>query len=406
MVERKRILFVEDDPILLDLLREIMSDMSDEWDMAFELSGEGALAAFALHPFDVVVTDLQMPGMSGGQLLEKILVHYPATVRFVLSGCEDQETAARILDHTHQFLRKPCEPSFLKSVLRRTLRLGSQVRNDYARELVSRIGNLPCEPAIFKEISDLMASERATTENLGALIGRDVSMTAMILKVSNSAFFGIRHTVASPAEAVSILGIDLLRSLVLAHGLFSQAGTFHLPSFSLSHLWRHSVAAASIAKDIALQMGASQTEASVHFTAGLLHDIGILVLASRFPKDYPQVLETCRRATTDLETAEFHVLGCTHGEVGAYLLGLWGLPDPVVMAARDHHPISLQETPRFTPGVSVHVADALLAPDPEHEIFGTARLDEAYLAQIGLADRIPLWRETLTPTSDGLADLF
>lgn len=406
MAGRKRILFVEDDPVLLDLLREVMADMAGEWDMGFELSGEDALAAFALHPFDVVVTDLQMPGMSGTQLLEKILVRYPATVRFVLSGCDDPATAAGIVDRTHQFLRKPCEPAFLKSVLRRTLHLGGRVRNPYARELVGRIGRLPSVPSLFREITHLMASERATTERVGDTIGRDVAMTAMVLKVANSAFFGVRHTVSSPADAVSILGIDLLRSLVLAHGLFSQAGAFHLPTFTLAHLWRHSVGVASVAKQVAEGQGVTRAEAAEHFTAGLLHDIGILVLASRFPQDYARVLETCRKEGIDLETAEFHVLGSTHGEVGAYLLGLWGLPAPVVEAAACHHPIQCQEAPGFSPAVSVHVADAILAEDPDHEVFGTARLDLAYLERLGLADRVPLWKETLRAEHNGLADVF
>ena len=383
MDARRRILFVEDDPILLDLLQETLADMEEAWDMVFVASGQMALAAFEEAPFDAVVSDLWMPGMNGSQLLQTILVRYPATVRFVLSGCDDDELSAEVMDRAHQFLRKPCDPAFLKSVLRRTFQLGSQVRNDHAKELVARVGRLPSVPALYLEINRLMGSERATVENLGAAIHQDMAMTAMILKLSNSAFFGMRHTVNTPGEAVSILGIDLLRSLVLAHGLFSQAGSFRFPTFGLNHLWRHSIAVAVAAKQIAEMEGLGRGASAEYFTAGLLHDVGILVLASRFPEEYRKVLETTRKGPSDLETAEYHVLGATHGEVGGYLLGLWGLPTSVVQAASFHHLPHLQEQPGFTPVLAVHAADALHSEDPEHEVFSTARLNELCLRSWG-----------------------
>jgi len=406
MDDRKRILFVEDDPLLLDLMRDTLDDMTGVWDMAFVESGEEALRAFEEAPFHAVVSDLWMPGMSGAQLLQKVLVRYPATVRFVLSGCDDRELTASVLDRAHQFLRKPVDPAFLKSVLRRTFLLGSQVGDAHAKELVARIGRLPSVPALYQEITRLMGSERATVENLGQAIGKDIAMTAMILKLVNSAFFSLRQTVSTPGEAVSILGIDLLRSLVLAHGLFSQSGAFRYPTFGLNHLWRHSVAVASATQQIAEMQGEGRSSAADYFTAGLLHDIGILVLASRFPEEYSRVLETSRNAGSDLETAEYHVLGATHGEVGGYLLGLWGLPPAVVQAASWHHLPRLQDTPGFTPALAAHVADSLLSEDPEHEIFSTARLDEGYLRELGLWDRVPAWRAGLVHDPAGLQDLF
>jgi len=406
MGERKRILFVEDDPVLLDHLRASMADMAPVWAMSFVDSGEAALEAFEKSPFHAVVSDLWMPGMNGAQLLQKIMVRYPATLRFVLSGCDDRNLTTDVVDRAHQFLGKPCDPAFLKSVLRRTFHLGSQVHNAHARELVARIGRLPSVPALYQEITRLMGSERATLEDLGAAIGRDMAMTAMILKLSNSAFFSPRQTVSTPAEAVSILGIDLLRSLVLAHGLFSQAGGFRYPSFGLAHLWRHSVAVASATKQIAEAQGLGRSASAEYFTAGLLHDVGILVLASRFPEEYAQVLDLGRSGGSDLETAEYHVLGATHGEVGGYLLGLWGLPHAVVQAAAWHHQPALQDTAAFTPALGVHIADSLLSADPEHEIFSTARLDEAYLKGLGLRERVPAWASAIEPDPAGLRDLI
>ncbi len=406
MAERKRILFVEDDPALLGRLREAMADMAPVWAMVFVDSGEAALEAFEQSPFHAVVSDLGMPGMSGAQLLQKVMVRHPATLRFVLSGSDDRALATGVMDLAHQVLAKPCDPAFLKSVLRRSLHLGSQVHSDHARELVARIGQLPSVPELYQEITRLLGSERATLEDLGAAIGRDMAMTAMVLKLSNSAFFSLRQTVSTPEEAISILGIDLLRSLVLAHGLFSQAGGFRYPAFGLAHLWRHSVAVASAAKQVAEAQGLGRSASAEHFTAGLLHDVGVLVLASRFPEAYARVLDLGRSGGSDLESAEFHVLGVTHGEAGAYLLGLWGLPHAVVQAAAWHHQPAFQDTPGFTPALGVHIADSLLSRDAEHEIFSTARLDGAYLTRLGLLDRVPAWDKAIEPDPAGLRDLI
>jgi len=232
-----------------------------------------------------------------------------------------------------------------------------------------------------------------------------MAMTAMLLKLANSAFFGQRQTVSTPGEAISILGIDLLRSLVLAHGLFSQSGGFRFPTFTLAHLWRHSVAVASATKQIAELQGCGRSRSAEFFTAGLLHDVGILILASRFPDEYAQVLATGRKTGSDLETAEFHVLGATHGEVGGYLLGLWGLPPAVVQAASWHHQPQFQEPRDFTPALAAHVADSLLSEDPEHEIFNSAKLDEGLLRAMGLWERVPVWREGLLKDPAGMNDL-
>jgi putative nucleotidyltransferase with HDIG domain len=237
-------------------------------------------------------------------------------------------------------------------------------------------------------------------EQVGEVIAKDMAMTAMILKLANSAFFSLRQPVTSAAEAVSYLGVALVKALVLAHGLFGQVGSFRIPHFTIQHLWQHSLAVGAAARRIAEVEETGTHRASEFFTAGLLHDLGILILASRFPDDYARVLETSRRSGGDLESTEFHVFGATHGEVGAYLLALWGLPEPIVQAAAHHHGIDRQAFRDFSAALAVHVADCLYAYNPDHEIFSRARLDMAYLTALGLADRIPDWKAAAQMKAD------
>jgi putative nucleotidyltransferase with HDIG domain len=391
MGAKGRILFVDDEPNILADLRRQAPLLGNEWEPEFLDSASKGLQAFAEQPFNVVVADLRMPGMGGAEFLQEVMARYPATIRLLVATDADRELAVQGLARTHQFLAKPCDLAFLKSAVDFSYSHGRRVGNAHVRELIARIGQLPALPDLYREITELLESDRGSVEQLGAVIGKDMAMTAMILKLANSAFFSLRQTVTSPAEAVSYLGIDLLKSLVLAHGLFGQVGAFRIPSFTIQHLWQHSLAVGLGSRRIAEAEEAGAQRANECFTAGLLHDIGILILASRFPEDYARVLETNRRSGGELEASEYHIFGATHGEVGAYLLALWGIPEPVVQAAAHHHSISHQAVRGFSAALAVHVADTIYGYNPDHLIFSKAQLDEVYLGNLGLMGRVPEW---------------
>ena len=391
MNAKGRILFVDDEPQVIEALRRQAPLLDGEWEAEFLDSASKGLQAFAREPFNVVVADLRMPVMGGAEFLQEIMARYPATVRLLLAAEADRETATQSASRVHQFLTKPADLGYIKSLANFTHDLGQRVGNDHVRELIARIGQLPAVPDLYREITALLESERGSVDQLGAIVGKDIAMTAMILKLANSAFFSLRHAVTSASEAVSYLGVDLLKALVLAHGLFGQVGAFRIPSFTLQHLWQHCLSVGAACRRIAEAEDLGAQRANECFTAGLLHDIGILILASRFPEDYAKVLDTNQRFGGELEASEFHVFGASHGEVGAYLLALWGIPEPVVLAAAHHHGIAHQPVRAFTPALAVHVADTLHAYNPEHPVFARARLDEAYLANLDLIDRLPVW---------------
>jgi len=393
MTLRKKVLFVDDDPLLLETIQETMADMAGKWDMTFLGSGRAGLDAFREAPFDAVVSDLWMPGMNGMEFLQAVQAQYPGTLRFILSSSTDRDLAIQLVERAHQFLSKPCNPAYLKTVVHRALTLGGQVNNEAAKELVARIAQLPAVPALYQEINTLLASDRATMADLSRVIDQDPAMTAMVLKLVNSAFFNLRHTVSSPSEALPFLGIELLKSLVLAHGLFNQVGSFGIPGFTIDQLWQHSLAVAGMARRIAEAEGLGSVRAADFFTAGILHDVGMLILASRFPGEYARALAISLDQGSDLESAECHVFGATHGEVGSYLLGLWGLPAPIVQAAAWHNHPRCQEAGGFTPTLAVHAANALCAPASPHEIFVRQTLDRDYLAEAGLIHRLEAWSE-------------
>ena len=392
---KKRILFVDDEGMVLQGLRRMLHPLREEWEMDFADSGAKALELMAVQPFDVVVSDMRMPGMSGAELLGEVMARHPKTVRLILSGQSEKDLIMKCVGATHQFLAKPCEPEALKATIARATSLDFHLSSERVRTLVSRMNRLPSMPSLYLELTKLLADEDVSLEQIGEVISRDIAMTAQILKLVNSAFFGLPRELATPGEAVSYLGVEILKALALALNVFSQFNSTPVPGFSVEDLRRHSLSVAAGARKLARCENADVTTANESFTAGVLHDAGQLVLLTNFPAEYVDVAGLMKtRGLSELD-AEREVFGTSHVEVGGYLFGLWGLPVPVVEAIGLHHQPGQCVEKRFGALTTVHVANALLggAGKPAPGIPST--VDETYLREAGVLERLPAWQAEL-----------
>jgi putative nucleotidyltransferase with HDIG domain len=324
-----RILFVDDEASVLNALRRTLHDKRGEWQMEFAGSGAAALAELAKAPADVLVTDMRMPGMDGWQLLREVKSRYPQTVRLILSGHSDARSIMRTVGTAHQYLAKPCDCASLKAAISGAYLLRQVLNSDRLAHLVGRVGMLPSAPKAFQEILGCLQNPAASIADASRIIGRDVSMTANVLKLVNSAFFGARQTVTTAERAVAYLGLDTLGAVVLAHSTFKGSLVSVIPGFSLEALWQHSLDVATAARALAQYEKLSQGRVDEAFLAGMLHDVGKVVFATRavpMPDGSP--------ASDEQALAQ---LDAHHAEVGAYLLGLWGFPNPIIEAVAFHH---------------------------------------------------------------------
>jgi len=391
-MKKKRILFVDDDPNLLLGLRRMLRAMRQEWEMAFVESGQAALSMMGEQPFDVVVSDMHMPGMDGIELLDKVLQGYPKTVRIVLSGTAKREQLIRSIGLSHQYLQKPCDTETLKQTVARACALKDVLTNDRLT-FVSQMKNLPSLPEIYLELVEELQSDDPSLSFVARLVEKDVGMTAKILQLVNSAYFGISRHVSSPTTAVKLLGLENVRSLVMAASVFSQVDrAISVKGFSVDELWKHSMVTGRLSQEILNTEQKDKFDVECALTAGLLHDCGKLAFAANMGSQYQEALALAKAENLPVDEAEKVSLGASHAEVGAYLLGLWGLPDAIIEAvAFHHHP---QKCPHqgVTPLTAVHVADAfeqrpnMTKPDGDESI-----LDIEYLRQIGVEDRIETW---------------
>ncbi len=390
----KKILFVDDEPNVLEGLERMLFPMQQEWYIAFAGGGQEALDLMEQQSFDVIVTDMRMPGMDGASLLTEVKGRYPDTVRFVLSGQSDKKTTYRSVGLAHQFMAKPCNPKALKAHVDSAIALRQLLANKKLKRLISHASTLPALPTAYAALMNELQSEDASVSAVGEVIESDIGMTAKILQLVNSSFFGLGQHVTSAAQAVSLLGLDAVRSLVLMVSVFSQADDRKLPKvLSLDVLWRHSVAVGERARKIAEIEKAGKNIVSDAYTAGLLHDAGLLLMAVNFIDDYRHVIDYSFVNNVPLVDAERDTLGCTHAEVGAYLMGIWGLPDSIVQAAAFHHCPNLCPADVFSPLTAVHAADVLVQEACGSEAdWGAPQMNLDYLERIGLAGRAETWR--------------
>jgi HD-like signal output (HDOD) protein/ActR/RegA family two-component response regulator len=378
----KSILFVDDERAVLDGLRARLHALSSKWTMKFVESGALAITEMQEHPYDVIVTDMRMPMMSGATLLEHVGANWPQTIRVVLSGYSELEMTTSLVPLAHQYLSKPCQPRQLENVIERCLLLHDLLSRPQLRAVVGRIQKLPSLPAIYAAFQSILSNQSVTNREVAALVTADAALAARVLQIVNSAFFRLARRISSVEQAVAYLGFTAIRNLAMSVEVFSKwpGGTCSVLNLGLLQLHAQGVAAAANA------LGAKTTFADDAMLAGLLHDIGYWVLAQECPEELGKAVALSISARIPLYAAEMEIIGASHAEIGAYLLGIWGLPHSVVEAVAHHHQperVSHSEFDVLAAVVSAHA----LVPSDDATAFGRdvpldPKIDETYLAGV------------------------
>jgi HD-like signal output (HDOD) protein/CheY-like chemotaxis protein len=389
-----RVLFVDDEPHVLEGLRRALHSVRGEIEAEYAEGGPAALAALARSDFDVVVTDMRMPGMDGIALLEEVEERYPHVARVVLSGYAEHQLLVRAVGLAHQCLTKPCDPQLLLAAIRGSLHLHELLGNDRLRRLIAMMPSLPSLPEAYFELLAEVRRPEPSMERIGQIIARDLPMTAKIVQLANSAHFGLAHKVTTPTEAATYLGTRSIQALVLSTHVFSYFEHTHLGGIDLPKLWEHSLRVGSWAAAICAAEALPHDGQVDALLGGVLHDLGRVVLVANVAETYARARDAVRDEGCTLLEAERECVGATHAEVGAYLLALWGLPPAVVETIAYHHEPSQAGAAIARPLAAVHVADALF-----YELCGaeearpSAPLDQAWLEGYRGADTLERWRE-------------
>ncbi|WP_147822413.1 response regulator [Salidesulfovibrio onnuriiensis] len=338
-MSKVQVLFVDDEPNVLAGIRRMLHHKRDEWDMYFAENGFKALEEFKTAVMDVVVSDIRMPVMDGIELLEIIRVEFPNTVRIALSGQVQLTDVIKSTRAVHQYITKPCSSEALVEKIEGALGSREVITDPAMQRLVTRLQTLPVIPEVFHAIELELAAEDPCMKTVAELVSQDVGLMAKLLNLVNSPYFGLPQKIKSIFQAINLLGINTIKTLILSEQLFDEFEQRMLPQFSLSRLWEHSFRVSSMACFIAECEGLDRETALNCRMAGILHDVGKLILVSGFPDEYSRVLRMVREQGVTVHVAEEAVFDTTHAQLGAYLMGLWGLPGEVILGIGHHHKV-------------------------------------------------------------------
>ncbi|MEM9445972.1 MAG: response regulator [Verrucomicrobiota bacterium] len=390
---KKKILFVDDEQFVLDGMKRSMRKMRGQWETDFANSGHAALEKISSSHYDIIVSDMRMPKMNGAQLLQEVKRRDPQTIRFMLSGYSDQDLILQSLNATHQFLNKPCNPTHLMEAMARAEDIEQFLGNKELESLLKGMNRVPSIPSLYRAVNEKLDEPSCDLQEIAELIKQDPGSTAKILSIVNSAFFGNPQKMVDPLEAIQYLGLEIVKSLLLSSQIFSQFEEVEKRGFPIDSLCNQSLKTAHLASKIAAFEKAEKKTIDEAFTGGLLHDIGQLILYFNFPDTYNEIFEKTKNGQVSLSDLEEELIGSSHAEVGSFLLGLWGLPLPIIDAIRMHHSPNLSSDLKFSALTAVHVASA----EMKEESLKTTedKVDLEYLKKLGLDDHLPDWIELI-----------
>ncbi len=392
---QKTILFVDDEPLILASLRRLLRPMRSEWRFLFASSGQEAVDRLDFETVDVLVTDIRMPGIDGYALLSHVQAHHPNVVRLVLSGQTELEKALRTLPCAHYFLSKPCDPQRIREVVRRSLALRDLLADPSLTRFVESLSPLPPVPPLYQQLLEKLAGARISVRDLASVVESDPVICQRVLHLINSALSSEQRQVQNLEQAAQYLGGNLIKNLTLTFELEKWLEQHLVPkNFSVEKLRLESLLSARVAGRL-LDQPHDREEA---FTAAMLLEVGQLLLAVTSREKYREIFAQSLDHARPLHEVEAEQFGFTHAEVGACLLGQWGVPYSVVEAVAFHHAPSRVTPDRFDIVGAVHISQWLaklwLADEPPPSP-PSGPLDEEYLELLRIGDQVGVWQSTL-----------
>lgn len=397
----KRILIVDEEPRAIASFVQVLDSLPEGWSITFARSDVEALAQMDEKGCGICLSVVKSEHIDAASLLPQIKARHPSAMRFLLRDGPHTDKQSVPGIEAHGSFSHHGSRSTLERTLARQCAIQDAVQSPEMDQLLDRIEALPSVPSLYLEFTHATNDPQSTVESLGSIIARDMALTAKVLQIANSPQFGAMQRIVSPGQAATILGLDLLRSLVLSVKAFDAFSESRLAPKAIQSVWEHSLMVAQFARAILECERCDRTLVEEGFLAGMLHESGELVLAASRPDRFAAARVLAERDGSSITSLERRLFGISHDCLGANLLARWGMPTSVVEAVAFHHGPGQLTGNDFTPLVAVHVADQLATIDlARATVESIPGLDRDFLRRIGREARIERWlqacRETAT----------
>jgi len=391
----KNILFVDDNENVISGIQRQLRPYRGQWQFFFVNSGEKALQLMAEQAIDLIITDMIMPKMRGDDLLKKVSELYPSVVRIILSGDTDEAAFKSGLDIAHQYLSKPCRAETLREAIIHIFDVLACVQNP---SIIAEMGDpklLPSLPKIYHQLNAAITNENSSIAEIANILASDIMLSAKLLQVVNSAYFGVNRSVSSVVESINLIGLKNLNNLVLtAHVKNAFPVTSRAMDFFMEYVWEDANRTANLAKQIALSENQTEDRPDQAYVCGLLHNMGLLIFLSRGGDQLVRLMDQVKNTDIPVADLEMEIYGFTRSEAAAYILSLWRIPPRIIEGILFQHHPSASEYDGVSALTAVHVASSLLTHTELHgyERFFEMELDSHYLQRINKLERLSEWQ--------------
>jgi len=391
MKDKPSIVFVDDQNNVLQGFKRALRSLEETWDIHYATGGKETLRLMESTPTDIIVSDTNMPGMRGTELLKEVQTLHPEVIRLVLSGGGSRSDDISILLRTsHQFFSKPFETEKLKTMVAHLLDLREKLNDDGLKKVVAGISKLPCSPFIYDAFKKQRESSSSDLDQMGSYIAQDPGLTAKMLQSLNSAFFGVNKAGIHPFIAAQSMGPGTISYLFDEDAHNHTIAESHLNYKFLATVYRQSLHCAYLVEALAAAENLPEALKNVGYVTGMLGNVGTIILANELAEPYAKLIPSFKSPATQAQ-AEKKALGASHDAVGAYFLALWGFPGATTRA------VAYSLTPDKDPDQALnlttllHVALAFVqADDLETQ---KSFLNLPYLEKLGVADKLQKWHD-------------
>lgn len=390
----RKVLFVDDNQPLINSFKNYFEKIPKNWAPIYHTDPLKAMDLLIFGDIDIIITDIHMPNMNGVKLLEFVKKEHPDVIRIAISGEEDTPEILAQAKNAHRYIQKPVDLNALRELIERVSTLSEIIPNSDTRKIVASLECIPTTPKVYRELLSELNSEDSSLKHISEIVSEDPALTAGLLKIVNSAFFNLPNEITSVQQAVTLLGLEIVKGVLFSVEMVRTFSIDEEKTFSINDIVEHSLLVANFTKTILEHEHVNRAIIEKTFITAILHDIGELVFAYALPERYRTIIEVSRSFEQTLARLEMQVLGSTHAEAGAYLLGLWGLPDDIVSAIAHHH------TPAKASGTAAAILATMHAADyiccklfPEFRLGGEEHIEISFLKKLKIHQRLDKWEE-------------
>lgn len=391
----KLIYLVDDNEEVLEMLTLLLSGLDSAWEIIPFSEPAEAISAAGQRPPNLVLSDQDMPQMSGTQMLEAIRLRAPAAVRIIVSG---HGFSLDKLSSAHQYLAKPLSFQEVKRRIQQAMRAQERLQNPQLRSILTQIQSLPVIPKAYLDVVRELENPNGSYEMAAELIASDGGIMTKLLLMANSPLFGHAARINDAKEALLLLGSRRVLALVLSLHIFRGYEQLRCPDIKVANLWRHSSETARLARQIFQAAGMELEPTNDVFFAGLIHDLGKLVLLENFPVQYREVVHLAKESNRPLTVVEREVFTASHSDLCGFLLCLWGMNEAIVEAVTyQDRPWESNKPDAFSGAVALYLASYFARKRYPPDALPDGELNNEYINRIGCSDHLRFLEQSCNP---------